>query len=337
MTRLHWAHQKIGVFCRRALVALLGVILFHGEAGASVIHIVRPGDTVDSLAQEYYGDAHRAAVLRGANNLPLDEEITLAVGEPLIIPEGRQRAVAEGEGWADLARIELGTAERAWYLAEVNNSSTDEGAPGPTKGQIVTVPYLLPLALTEGLAATVQRFFPNHTNRDRLTTARLLLKLNPGLRPRGMARGTRIVLPLMDLTILPAKRASIEREQAALRSDDDQNRQRDATVELERLAELLSAGSYIEVIELSGRIAGSTQLTEAQRISLHRSLGQALLAVDRPDLALREFTALVALQPDFQFDQVTTSPTVLRLLDRARREGGHGNRRERNAGAVNER
>lgn len=291
--------------------------LLAGEARANVFHIARPGDTVTSLSQEYYGDTSRALLLRAVNHMPIEGDVELAIGEQIMIPQSSRRIVREGDSWSKLAEAELGAADRAWYLADVNGAQENEP---PTKGQIVTIPYMMPWSLTEGLAATIARFFPDQTQRDRIATARMLIRLNPGLRPRGMTKGTRIVIPFPDVTILPQKLATLERRSATHRSTVDQQQQQDANAQLERLPELLSSGAYVELVRLAGRISAS-DLTEAQNVTLHRYLGQAYVALDRPELAEQEFVELLALQPDFQFDQVTTSPTIIAILDRARHRG----------------
>lgn len=305
-------------------LALWLVTLSGGDALATVIHITRPGDTVTSLAQEYYGSTSRALILRAVNRMPPDGEVELAIGEPILIPETTRRVVGGDETWASLAAAELGSADRAWLLAEVNHGT--ESQP-PTRGQIITVPYLLPWALNEGLAATITFFFPETSPRERIDMARLLLRLNPGLRPRGVARGTRIVVPIDDLTILPQKLAEVQRRDASLRTVSDQQQQRDTNSELEGLARLLANGAYVEIVRTAGRLS-ATDLTEAQQVMLHRYLGQAFVALDRTDLAEQEFVDLLELQPDSQFDQVTTSPTILEVFERARRRPQGPGRRQ---------
>lgn len=309
---------------RRLTLALWLVALAGGDAMATVIHITRQGDTVTSLAQEYYGSTGRAIILRAVNRMPPDGEVELAIGEPILIPETARRVVGADETWASLAASELGSAERAWLLAEVNHGT--EAQP-PTKGQIVTVPYLLPWALTEGLAATITYFYPETSPRERIDLARLLLRLNPGLRPRGVSKGTRIVVPIDDLTILPQKLEEVQRRDVSLRTAGDQQQQLETNTELEGLSRLLADGAYVELVRAAGRLS-ATDLTEAQQVTLHRYLGQAFVALDRTDLAEQEFVDLLGLQPDFQFDQVTTSPTILEVLERARHRTQSAGRRQ---------
>lgn len=300
----------------RSLFLALIVVLFGNTAEAMIIHVARQGDTVSSLAVEYYGDVNRSTIIRAINQIPQEGDVDIAIGEQILLPETTRRIVRENETWRELARQELGAPNRAWYLAHVNNANVDEP---PQPGTIITIPYLLTWSLIDGLPATITLFYSGRSARQRIATARLLYRLNPGLRPRGMARGTRIILPFTDLNILPAKRAEWEQNQSSRRTQSNQNEQSGATERLERLNELLSQGSYTELIFLAGQISGSAELTEAQRVTLHRYLGQAYLALDCPDLARQEFVQLLQLQPDFQFDQVTTSPTVVRMLETARR------------------
>jgi nucleoid-associated protein YgaU len=51
-----------------------------------VRHIVQEGETLETLAQHYYGDGARAADIQRANEDVLKEGPTLAPGMSLIIP-----------------------------------------------------------------------------------------------------------------------------------------------------------------------------------------------------------------------------------------------------------
>jgi hypothetical protein len=295
-------------------------VLGSARAEAMAIHIVRPGETVTSIAAAYYGQPGREVVLRAVNQMSAEGEVELQVGEPLLIPEQHQRVVRQGDSWESLARDEMGTEERAWLLAEANQSDPVQR---PEAGRIIVIPYLMPLAIGDGLPAVIERFYPGESPRQ---VARMLRRLNPNLRAR-VQRGTRIVLPVYGLEMLASRRAEIERADAAQRRPEDAERQRDASAQLARLPDLLAAGSFVELVALAGRISASADLTEAQQVTLHRYLGQAYVALDRPDLATAEFVRVVTLQPDFQLDEVTTSPTVLEVFRRARERARDVDRR----------
>jgi hypothetical protein len=59
-------------------------------------------------------------------------------------------------------------------------------------------------------------------------------------------------------------------------------------------------------------------VTSAQALSIHRELGTAYVALDRTDLAIDAFSAVLELQPDLELDGLRTSPTVMRALVAAR-------------------
>lgn len=302
-----------------ALLALLPVLVRAAPAAAQVFHVVQPGDTPTSIAVQYYGEARREAVVRAVNGMSAEGDVELALGEPVLVPERRHRIVAAGDSWAELARVELGAADRAWLLAQVNDTDPEEE---PEPGRVIVVPYLMPLSIADGLPATVARYYPDAQLRE---MARVLRQLNPSLRAR-VQRGTRIVLPLADLEIVASRRADLATASGHLRGRQDVERQERAAADLARLPDMIAAGSFAEVVELAGRIEGGADLTAAQRLRLLRYLGHAFVALDRADLAEEQFRELLALQPDFQFDQVTTSPAVLEVLDRARRARAGGSR-----------
>ena len=301
----------------RALAPLplvLALLCVASPAAAQVIHIAQPGDTPTSIAVAYYGDAARELVIRAVNGMEAEGEVELAVGEPILIPSQRHRLVAEGDTWEELARQELGSTDRAWLLAEANSTDPREQ---PEAGRVIIVPYLMPLSLADGLPTTVVRYYPDAVPRQQ---ARMLRRVNPHLRGR-VPRGTRLVLPIPGLEILESRRAELEQVATARRRPEDAERQDHAAEQLARLQEQLASGSYAELVEQAGRISGCSDLTAAQQVRLHRYLGQAYVALDRLDLAEQEFRRLLALEPDFQFDQVTTSPNVLEALERVRRRG----------------
>jgi len=298
-------------------VALVGATMVATPAAAQVIHVVQPGDTPTSLAVHYYGDAVRQVIIRAVNGMHAEDEVDVAIGEPMLIPERRHRLVAEGDTWADLSRQELGTVDRAWLFAQVNDTDPLEA---PEPGRVIVIPYLMPLAIADGLPTTISRYYPDENMRQ---VARMLRRVNPNLRGR-VPRGTRIVLPFAELEILAARRSEIDQAAASRRAPTDADRQDEAAQQLARLRELLDAGSFAECVELAGRISGCADLTAAQQVRLRRYLGQAYVALERDDLAEQEFRQLLTLEPDFQFDQVTTSPAVIELLDRARRPARGG-------------
>ena len=161
---------------RTVLPAFLFLLLtLSGVARASIVHFVGPGDSVTSLALEYYGEANRAMVLRAANNWPLEGEVELALGEPVVIPECTRRVVGEGQTWEDLARDELGSAERAWLVAEANQANPQVP---PEVGQIVTIPFLLPMVLQDGVTAAMRRFYSDRSRSGRHEAERLVKRLH---------------------------------------------------------------------------------------------------------------------------------------------------------------
>jgi hypothetical protein len=304
---------------RRRLAVLLGCLgTFAGAAHASLVHFVGEGDSITSLALEFYDDANAMPLLRAANGWPLEGDVELMLGEPVLIPECKRRVVEGGQTWADLAREELGTSDRAWLVAEANQAKVQEP---PETGRIVTIPLLVPVEIEDDLRSTVKLFYPEATKAERGEIARLVKRLNPDLPQQRGGRGARALLPFFDVAIRPTKRMVLDDQRVAVRDPVAQEHQAQVTRELESLPELLANGAYVEVVVLASRVRGGTELTEAQRVTLHRVLGQAFVALDRDDLARAEFVALLALQPDFQFDQVTTSPTVLEVFERAHLPG----------------
>ena len=80
---------------RNLCISLCILALFSSDAIATVIHVTRQGDTVTSLATEYYGDATKALIIRAVNRIPSDEEVELELLRRRggMAPDGRSEEV----------------------------------------------------------------------------------------------------------------------------------------------------------------------------------------------------------------------------------------------------
>ena len=75
-----WASIGVAV---SALAAMAVVTLLSGVAradGSFFVHVVRPGETLASIAQRYYGDPRRESVLVAENGLTTQGGAAIVVG-----------------------------------------------------------------------------------------------------------------------------------------------------------------------------------------------------------------------------------------------------------------
>src|SRR5688500_6260615 len=98
-------------------------------ADAGFVHVVRPGETLASIAQTYYGDPRRESVLVAENGLTAQGGAAIVVGLRLVVPWVEYHRVVEGETWIQLAQRFYGDGRRAFILIEANGGGATNAAP----------------------------------------------------------------------------------------------------------------------------------------------------------------------------------------------------------------
>ena len=99
-----------------ALFALLGASSV--SAQPVYTHAIQEGDTLASIAQRYYGDPTREAVLREANRVKGVGANGLLPGSWIFVPMVTFYEVSEGDTWASLAAKLYGRENRAATLID---------------------------------------------------------------------------------------------------------------------------------------------------------------------------------------------------------------------------
>jgi LysM repeat protein len=116
-----------------ALVVVFGVAIATSVAFAALRVQVQEGETVESMAERYYGDKAKAAVLRAANKLEGSAQPT--AGTFFKIPGPTIHTVAAGENLGKIAERFLSGEGGEQLLAEANNLRDGKVRPG----QAITV------------------------------------------------------------------------------------------------------------------------------------------------------------------------------------------------------
>lgn len=272
------------------------------------VHIVRAGESLASIAQSYYGNPRRDAVLIAENGLPEPSELT--EGMRLVIPTVRYHRVAQGESWRAIAERYYGDPNRALALLKANNARAN--AP-PEEGAQLLIPYPLRhvVRANESFASLAASYY---RGRDEL---RLLRAFNGGRAK--VARGQLVLVPLFDLTLSPAARERVE-QTAGPSSGDLQRVQAEVTRDIPKLRDHVLSGRFVEATALGNQLLGRGQLTGNQEISIERELATAYVALGREDLAISAFARALEKQPDLELDSVRTSPRVLSALESAKKQ-----------------
>jgi len=299
---------------RATVVSLLSLSLWLGasEGGAQAVytHAVQEGDTFASIAQRYYGDPTREAVLREANRMKGAGENGLLAGSWLFIPVVTFYRVGPDETWKSISARFYGNEARATVLIEANEGNRrvqpDEGAE-----LLVPYPLLHVVAPGETLAKIAQLYLP-----DTPTSLKRLRQFNPGAR---IERGRVVLVPLSDLRL--AGEGRVEAAEAFIRAaggGSAKEAQDEVEASLPELIRQVEEARFAEAVAIGNRLLGARSLTSTQAVTIQKELGEAYVALERPDLAEASFRAALGLQPNLELDTVRTSPRVLAAFNRAK-------------------
>jgi len=293
-------------------VALMLLILSSGAQSQAAVytHAVQEGDTLASIAQRYYGDPTREAVLREANHLRASGGGGLVPGSWLFIPTVTYYRVGKDETWRSIAMRFYGNEARAVALIEANQGSRRVD---PDEAAEILVPYPLRHVVAPGdtLAKIVKLYMP-----DSPVSLKRLRQFNPGA---AIERGQVVLVPLFDLKLSGEGRAEAsEAFSQASGGGASKAAQGEAESALPELIQYGQKAAFAEAVALGNRLLGLGSLTSTQVVTIQKELALAYVALERPDLAEASFRAALALQPNLELDSVRTSPRVLEAFNRAK-------------------
>lgn len=292
----------------------LSSVMVRAQVGQAIEHVVKPGETLKSISELYYGDK-RDAALAAENGI--ESSANVVPGMRLLIPTIRYHRVEEDETWAELAERYYADVRRAFVIIDANAAKSNKP---PEVGSLLLIPY--PLRYVSSAHDPVRqaaRDFYDGSSRS-VSMIRHFNSLKGSARN---ARGEVLLLPLSNLVLSEQgrSRAAAPGQQLA-EAGAAREKQLSARDSLPTLRQHVLEGRYVEAVALANQLLGLGELTGNQIVTVQRELGTALIALDRDDLALEAFKALLEQQPDVELGLGDTSPRVLKILDRARRALG---------------
>jgi LysM repeat protein len=297
-------------FISLLLTMALTAFSVEAEAQAVYTHAVQEGDTLASIAQRYYGDPTREAVLREANRMKGPGLNGLVPGSWIFIPMVTFYRVGTDETWKSIAVRLYGKEARTETLVEANNGNRRVE---PDEGAELLVPY--PLRHVVGPGETLTKIAGMYMPDSPLSLKRLR-RFNAGAR---IERGQVVLVPLFDLRLAGEGRA--EASDAFTRAAGGgatQAAQDEVETSLPELIRQVQEAEFAEAVSLGNRLLGTQSLTSTQVVTIQKELAVAYVALERTDLAEASFRAALALQPNLELDTVRTSPRVLEAFNRAK-------------------
>ncbi len=278
-----------------------------------LVHVVRPGETLASIAELYYGESRREGAIVAENGLGNEGGTSIVVGLRLSIPTVHYHRVEEGETWTALAERFYGDSRRAFALVEANLAGAGKQ---PDVGAEILIPY--PLRYSGSAHDPLRQAAKEYYNGENKAVS-LIRRFN-ALKTTRVGRGDILLLPLSDL-VLSEKGKKLAEASGALPKEHGEVRDKQLRIhdELPELHEHVVHGRYVEAVAMANRLIGVGDLTGNQIVTIERELGTALIALERDDLALDAFKTMVEKQPDAEFGIGTTSPKVLKVLEEAKK------------------
>jgi LysM repeat protein len=295
-----------------AAVLVLACSALTAAASAQPVytHAVQEGDTLASIAQRYYGDPTREAVLGEANRMKGAGGNDLVPGSWLFIPMVSFYRVGKDETWKAIATRFYGKPERSATLIEANNGNRRVE---PDEGAELLVPYPLRHVVAPGetIAKIAKTYMP-----DSPLSLKRLRRFNAGAR---IERGQVVLVPLFDLRLAGEGQTQASAAfMLAAGGGAAKSAQDEVESSLPQLIQQVEKAQFAEAVALGNRLLGTPSLSSTQVVTIEKELAAAYVALERLDLAEASFRSALALQPNLELDTVRTSPRVLEAFNRAK-------------------
>jgi hypothetical protein len=283
----------------------------------TLLHVVRPGESIERLAIDYYGEPKAIPCLIAANHL--EEKRPLRPGQRLRIPTAWRYRLGKAETLEDVALRRTGDRRRAPFLAELSGRASPSDV---RPGQEIVIPFHLSHQARgeESLGALAATFYGDSRKAD------LLAAYNFRSSHR-LENGERIVIPIAHVWVLPGKRtyalgsaekrADVKGRIAATRdrAAGDEGAAKEGIDEAKRLQR---QGRFAEAAAKLMRLLAEEDATEEELVGIQRALVCSYVALGLDGLAVDAAREALARSPGLALDPAETSPKIRAAFERAR-------------------
>ncbi len=310
---------------RRIFAVLILVISLGGIAGAKVaLYTAKNGDTVESVAAEYYGNRSLAPFILEANGL---HDPKLKPGSKVRIPTAYHYRVHHGDTLEGLAQKFLDDKRRAPFLASFSGLGSGKNDK-LREGQDLLIPFqhVHVAQAPESLQSVARAFYSDPSK------AKMLGDYNFRASPM-LARGDKLLIPIAHVRIRAVRleMAKAKETSSAVApkapvptapSQEAQKREEELAAhvasQLTQVESKYNEGSYQDVPSALDKMLTEEDPSEAQLAEIFRLKAFAYVALGLDELAVQAFREVLARKPDEKFDEATVSPKIRAAFERAR-------------------
>jgi LysM repeat protein len=289
---------------RRSLAAVLVCALIasaHAQTATQNVR-VKPKESLDLIAAEYYGDRQFAVFIIAENKLKNEK---VAPYTRLRIPVTRDIVTDKGDTFQTLAEKYLGDASRAGALAEYNELQPTET---PAIGTPLTIPFQVTHVAqgTESLASIAQTYLDDSKQAD------IIRKYN-GLDKTTLEKGESVLVPMLNpaIRVRPGKSIAPDADAKARREAHAK-----AMADVEDVLPMAHAswlrGDFKHVKDLLTPFADDTDLLDMKvAVDLNVLLAKAHVAFDETQPAVECFRRVLARKNWHRLSSFAESPKVI--------------------------